>query len=130
MRANRGRDTSPERALRSLLWASGIRGYRVSKAPVRGLRRTADLVFGPSRVAVFVDGCYWHRCPLHYTAPKTNAAEWHKKVERTVERDRETDARLREAGWLVLRFWEHEAPEKCVPIVRDAVETRRPRRSR
>ncbi|MEY9848355.1 DNA mismatch endonuclease (patch repair protein) [Streptacidiphilus sp. BW17] len=124
MLGNRGRDTSPERALRSLVHASGLR-YRVSARPVPGIRRTADLVFGPTKVAIFIDGCFWHRCPEHFTAPKTNAQFWEEKISRNVARDRDTDARLQAEGWLVLRFWEHQAPGECAELIRAAVMRRR-----
>lgn len=110
MQANRGRDTGPELALRRLLHAQGFR-YRVSARPLRSVRRTADLVFRSARVAVFVDGCFWHRCPAHATDPKTNSDYWKPKLERNVERDRETDLLLKEAGWLSVRVWEHEDPQ-------------------
>ncbi|MFC7218854.1 very short patch repair endonuclease [Streptomyces polyrhachis] len=125
MLANRGRDTKPERELRSMLHAAGLR-YRVSVRPLPELRRTADIVFRPARVAVFVDGCFWHGCPQHFTAPQTNPDYWRERINRNIERDRETDARLREAGWLVLRFWEHEPVEECSRAVREAVGRRRP----
>lgn len=128
MKANRSRDTSPERALRSLVHAAGLR-YRVVVKPLPGVRRTADLVFRPTKVAVFVDGCFWHRCPEHFTMPKTNVGYWEPKIARNVERDRETDALLREAGWLVLRFWEHEPPETCAQMVYEEVTARRTRKS-
>lgn len=106
MVANRGRDTTPELAVRRLLHAAGLR-YRVDYAPLGG-RRRADIVFTRRRIAVFIDGCFWHGCPEHATAPKTNAGYWGPKLERNIVRDRETDASLLDAGWLVLRFWEHE----------------------
>ncbi|WP_078910023.1 very short patch repair endonuclease [Streptomyces sp. NRRL S-87] len=124
MLGNRGRDTTPERALRSLVHASGLR-YRVAAKPLKAMRRTADLVFGPTQVAVFVDGCFWHGCPEHFVAPKTNPDFWRQKISRNIQRDRETDARLAEAGWLVLRFWEHEDSEACCRSVVDAVAERR-----
>ncbi|MET8786165.1 very short patch repair endonuclease [Streptomyces sp. NPDC004589] len=124
MLGNRNRDTSPERALRSLVHAAGLR-YRVAAKPLAGMRRTADLVFGPTRVAVFVDGCFWHGCPDHFVAPKTNPDYWREKIGRNVRRDRDTDARLAEAGWLVLRFWEHESAEACSLAVLKAVSSRR-----
>ncbi|SPT60528.1 very short patch repair endonuclease [Actinomadura madurae] len=124
MLGNRNRDTSPERALRSLVHAAGLR-YRVAAKPLPGMRRTADLVFRPVRVAVFIDGCFWHGCPDHYVLPKTNQEYWREKIGGNVRRDRETDARLREAGWLVLRFWEHEPPEPCAETVCAAVRSRR-----
>lgn len=106
MVANRGRDITPELAVRRLLHAAGLR-YRVDYAPLGG-RRRADIVFTRRRIAVFIDGCFWHGCPEHATAPKTNAGYWGPKLERNTVRDRETDASLLDAGWLVLRFWEHE----------------------
>ncbi|MFF4420058.1 very short patch repair endonuclease [Streptomyces sp. NPDC001549] len=124
MLGNRSRDTSPERALRSLLHASGLR-YRVAAKPLPDMRRTADLVFRPVRVAVFVDGCFWHGCPDHFVAPKTNPEYWREKIGRNMQRDRETDQKLAEAGWLVLRFWEHQAPEECADAVRGAIAARR-----
>ncbi len=90
-----------------------------------GLRRRADIVFGPTRVAVFVDGCFWHSCPTHATRPKANAAWWRTKLERNVERDRETDGELSNAGWVVLRFWEHDDPISAADITESAVRERR-----
>ena len=107
MQANRGRDTAPELAVRRRLHAMGLR-YRVSARPVQTLRRTADIVFTRARVAVFIDGCFWHGCPEHYQAPVRNGAFWLAKRMRNRERDAETDAALTAAGWTPLRFWEHE----------------------
>jgi DNA mismatch endonuclease, patch repair protein len=102
------RDTIPEVALRRELFRVGLR-YRVDAAPVRGLRRKADVVFPGARVAVFVDGCFWHGCPEHVKWPKVNVAWWRRKIEGNQARDRETDARLAAEGWTSLRVWEHEA---------------------
>ena len=109
MRSNRPRDTAPERALRSAVHALGLR-YRVGMRPIPALRRTGDLVFTRAHVVVFLDGCFWHGCPEHHTVAKTNAAYWADKVTQNRERDRETDRLLGDAGWLVLRVWEHESP--------------------
>lgn len=108
MLSNRRRDTSPELAVRRRIHAAGLR-YRVDFAPLGG-RRKADIVFTRKRVAVFIDGCYWHCCPEHATFPKRNSDYWLPKLARNVERDRDTDHSLRGAGWTVLRFWEHESP--------------------
>ena len=124
MQANRSRDTAPEMALRRRLHGLGFR-YRVSVRPLEPVRRTADLVFRSARVAVFVDGCFWHHCPEHGTAPKTNADYWGPKLDRNVERDRETDALLTEEGWLSVRVWEHEDPEKAAVRVARIVRRRR-----
>lgn len=102
----RRRDTKPELLVRRELHGRGLR-YRVD---YRGVRGHPDLAFTRARIAVFIDGCFWHRCPIHGTLPKNNADWWLAKLNRNVERDRETDAALREAGWTVLRYWEHDDP--------------------
>ncbi|MEV5525667.1 very short patch repair endonuclease [Streptomyces prunicolor] len=124
MQAIRSRDTKPEWLIRRLVHAQGLR-YRVSVRPLPDLRRTADLVFRPAKVAVFVDGCYWHGCPEHYVPPRTNSGYWSEKVVRNVERDRDTDQRLSDAGWFVLRFWEHEASAACADKIAETVLARR-----
>jgi DNA mismatch endonuclease (patch repair protein) len=103
----RTRDTAPEVALRRELHRRGRRFF-VDRAPLRGLRRRADLVFPGRSVAVYVDGCFWHSCPVHATHPKNNAQWWADKLAANVARDRDTDARLAENGWQVVRVWEHE----------------------
>jgi DNA mismatch endonuclease (patch repair protein) len=118
MKGNRKRDTRPELAIRSELHRRGFR-YRVDARPVPTLRCKADIVFRPKKVAVFVDGCFWHGCPDHGTKPKTNADYWHAKIGRNVERDRLNGLRLRDAGWTVIRVWEHDSPtEAAAAIVR------------
>lgn len=109
MQGNKARDTGPERRLRSLLHRAGLR-YRVNVRPLSTLRRTADIVFPSARVAVFVDGCYWHGCPQHYRPAHVNDSFWREKIDGNRARDRETDQRLLEAGWDVIRVWEHEDP--------------------
>jgi DNA mismatch endonuclease (patch repair protein) len=104
------RDTAPEVAVRRLLHASGLR-YRVN-VPVPGVpRRTIDIVFGKAKIAIFMDGCFWHGCPEHATQPKANAEWWRAKLDKNMTRDRETTDHLRSAGWTVLRFWEHESAD-------------------
>jgi DNA mismatch endonuclease, patch repair protein len=107
MRAARQRDTSPELAVRSELHRRGLRFY-VDRAPLPALRRRADIVFPRRRVAVYVDGCFWHGCPDHGTWPKANADWWRSKIEANRTRDRDTDRRLEEAGWTAVHAWEHE----------------------
>ncbi|MFE9400282.1 very short patch repair endonuclease [Streptomyces sp. NPDC006530] len=122
------RDTTPELAVRKLLHAAGLR-YRVN-VPVPGMpRRTIDIAFGGAKIAVFLDGCFWHGCPQHATHPKANADWWRTKLEKNVARDRETTEHLTAAGWTVLRFWEHERPER---VAHDIAAARRaaPGRSR
>lgn len=104
------RDTAPELAVRRLLHAAGLR-YRVDLAPVSGLRRRADLVFARIKVAVFVDGCFWHGCAAHGSrSSRTNPDYWKGKIARNQARDLDTNEQLRAAGWTVIRVWEHEDP--------------------
>ncbi|WP_018682617.1 very short patch repair endonuclease [Actinokineospora enzanensis] len=123
MSRQRARDTGTEVALRRALHALGLR-YRVHRRPVRGVRREADVVFGPARVAVFVDGCFWHGCPEHATWPKRNAEFWRTKIETNQRRDRDTDERLTAEGWLPVRVWEHEDPTSAAARVRTLVKDR------
>ena len=124
MRGNVKRDTKPELAVRRIVHAAGLR-YRVAAPPLKGLRRTADLVFGPTKVAVFIDGCFWHSCPEHGTSPKANADYWLPKLERNRERDAETTSTLEAAGWTVLRFWEHEDAAAVAATIVETVRARR-----
>jgi DNA mismatch endonuclease (patch repair protein) len=93
------------------------------------MRRKADLVFSSARVAVFVDGCFWHACPDHGTQPKHNAAWWAEKIATNAERDRDTDRRLAADGWIVVRVWEHEVPEAAAARVAEAVSNSQTRGS-
>lgn len=123
------RDTVPERLLRSSLFSLGLR-FRKHLRVVPGLRREVDVVFQSRRVAVFVDGCFWHGCPEHARPSKSNADWWSAKIARTRARDSETDTILRNEGWLVIRVWEHEDPgfaAQCIaglvaqrPVIRTA----------
>jgi DNA mismatch endonuclease (patch repair protein) len=117
------RDTKPEVELRRLLHAAGLR-YRVDYRPVPELRRKADIVFRRAQIAVFVHGCFWHRCPIHATAPKANAQWWDEKLSRNVERDRDTRAVLEAAGWAVIEVWEHELPAVAAERVMTALADR------
>lgn len=107
MRSNRPRDTGPEMAVRSALHREGLR-FRKHLRPVAGLACTVDIVFPVARLAIFVDGCYWHACPEHGSYPRTNAAWWRAKLDGTRERDRRNARSLAMAGWYVMRVWEHE----------------------
>jgi len=110
MQPTRGRDTSIRLNVRPLLDAEGLR-YRINLAPVPGLRRRADIVFTRAKLAVFLDACFWHACPIHGTQPKSNRHYWSSKLQVNVARDRDTDALLQAAGSTVIRFWEHEPSE-------------------
>ncbi len=108
----RGKDTLPELTLRRATWALGLR-YRLHR---RIARIKPDMVFIGARLAVFVDGCFWHGCPLHSTMPKNNREFWKQKLGRNRERDAENKQRLEAEGWRVLRLWEHEiqtSPADC-----------------
>ncbi|WP_395658099.1 very short patch repair endonuclease [Nocardioides sp.] len=126
MQGNRSRDTSPELAVRRRLHAAGLR-FRVAHRPEPSLRRTADIVFTKQRIAVFIDGCYWHACPQHRTIARSNAPYWAEKLRRNVARDADTTAQLCAAGWTVLRFWEHEEPDQVAAAVVVAVRRQYPR---
>lgn len=115
------RESAPERALRSLLHARGLR-FRKDHAPLPALRCRADLTFTRDRLVVFVDGCFWHQCPEHGSSPKANGAWWRKKLDGNVARDRRNDEALRAAGWTVLRLWAHESTEAMADVVQDALE--------
>jgi DNA mismatch endonuclease (patch repair protein) len=119
----RGRHTSPELTLRSALWAAGLR-YRLHY----GVVGKPDIALPKEKVAVFVDGCFWHGCPLHGVKPKTNSAFWAEKIGKNKLRDEKVDKTLRAEGWRVIRFWEHEVKketERAVKAVVSAVERRR-----
>jgi DNA mismatch endonuclease (patch repair protein) len=124
MSKQRSRDTEIEVALRRELHRLGLR-YRVHRRPVLAVRREADVVFGPAKVAVFVDGCFWHGCPEHGTWPKRNGEFWRAKIEANRVRDANTDLVLAEAGWLSVRVWEHEPPDAAAARVHHAVLGRR-----
>lgn len=118
------RDTNPELALRSELHRRGLR-FRVDRRPVPGVRTRADLVFPREKVAVYVDGCFWHGCPDHGTMPKANADFWGPKLARNKERDREIDEALTDEGWTVIRAWEHEDPVSAADRVEHVVRLTR-----
>lgn len=117
MLGNRSKNTRPELALRRELRAVGLTGYRL-RWPVPGApRRSIDVAFVGRRIAVMVDGCFWHGCPEHGSAPSGNGGYWGPKLERNAARDRETTALLEDAGWTVLRFWSHANPAGCAAVV-------------
>ena len=126
--SNRRRDTKPELALRRAVHALGLR-YRVDVRPDNAIRRHADMVFSRAKVAVFLDGCYWHGCPEHYRQPAQNSDYWSDKVTRNRDRDAQTNLLLTEAGWTVIRVWEHEdlthAAQRIESIVKSKSAKRR-----
>lgn len=124
MRGNRRKDTKPELALRKAVHGLGLR-YRVDAEPIKGFRRRADMVFSRTKVAVFSDGCFWHGCLDHYRASHENDQYWSDKFAGNQARDRDTDRVLAEAGWLVIRVWEHESPHEAAERIAEAVTKRR-----
>nr|WTB36127.1 very short patch repair endonuclease [Streptomyces sp. NBC_00830] len=116
------RDTTPEVAVRKLLHAAGYR-YRINERVPGMSRRTIDIAFTRAKVAVMIDGCFWHGCPEHATQPKSNAEWWREKLDRNMTRDVETTEHLVAAGWTVLRFWEHESAEDVASRIAAAVES-------
>lgn len=120
----RSRDTAPEMHLRRELHRRGLR-FRVGVRPVPTIRRTADIVFRPVKVAVMIDGCFWHRCPLHYRPSTKRASFWDEKIQDNVCRDEETNRLLSEAGWHVERVWEHEDIESAADRIAILIRERR-----
>lgn len=110
MQANYGGMTKPEVLLRSAIHRAGLRFFK-DRNPIIGFRCTADIVFPSHKVCVFVDGCFWHGCPIHFRVPKTHTAWWREKINDNRRRDGRQTAQLREKGWLVVRVWEHELDE-------------------
>ncbi|MFC1588039.1 very short patch repair endonuclease [Planctomycetota bacterium] len=115
MKKVKGKNTSLELMLRKALWSSGIRGWRLSPHRIKG---KPDLAFIGKKVAVFVDGCFWHGCSKCYRRPKSNQKYWDSKIAGNRKRDRETTRKLRAIGWVVIRVWEHELKSKMPSVVR------------
>ena len=129
MQRQRRRDTSLELAIRRRLHALGYR-FRVDHRLEPSLRVRGDIVFTKRRLVVFVDGCFWHGCPEHATAPKNNAAWWREKLRANMERDRRNRDTLRELGWIVVSVWEHESVAAATQRVVEALENRRASQTR
>jgi DNA mismatch endonuclease, patch repair protein len=130
MKGNRRRDTRPEIQVRSLLHRRGRRFRTDFLIREDGVRVRPDIVFPRKRLAVFIDGCFWHQCPQHSHVPRTNTAYWPEKLARTVERDSRVTRLLETAGWRVIRIWEHVAADKAVQLVEQALqELGEPRRN-
>jgi DNA mismatch endonuclease (patch repair protein) len=123
MRVTKQRDTPAEVALRKELHRRGFR-YTIDAVLLDGLRRRGDIVFRRARVAVFVDGCFWHGCPRHGTWPKAHAAWWRQKILENRRRDLDTDRRLRRSGWCVLRLWSHDPPARAADRIAAIVRQR------
>lgn len=126
MRGNYRRDTRPERALREALSVFGLRGRVDHPVAFGPLTIRPDIVFARQHLAVFVDGCFWHGCRSHGTAPRANRGYWATKLGRNRQRDRETDVALARHGWKALRVWEHESPQRAAHRIAEAVRGRKP----
>jgi len=124
MKAAKSRDTAPENALRSALFRKGLR-FRVDTKPIQEFNRKADIVFRTTKIAVFVDGCFWHGCPIHGTQAKANAEFWRNKIKQNRLRDLDTNEKLKKAGWKVVRVWEHENSEKAAEKILKLVMKRK-----
>lgn len=126
MRSNRRTDTGPELAARSTLHRRGLRFRKDFRVDLDEIRVRVDIAFPVRRVAVFIDGCFWHRCPKHGTDPRLNSGFWKRKLRTNVERDARADDALREAGWTVVRCWEHEPADAVADRVQLALGTPAP----
>lgn len=109
----RGRNTKPEVKFRKLLFNSGFRGYRIHY----DLPGKPDIVFTRKKIAIFIDGCFWHKCPICFQEPETRKEFWMKKIQSNIDRDKKVNRQLKKEGWKIIRIWEHEIrkePEKTV----------------
>lgn len=120
MQGQRRRDTTSEMQVRRKLHAAGFR-YRVDHRLEPSLRCRGDIVFRRAKIVVFIDGCFWHGCPLHATSPRNNAQWWREKLDANMSRDRRNQLELERLGWRVLRFWEHEEAQHVVEKISEAV---------
>jgi DNA mismatch endonuclease (patch repair protein) len=123
MRANPSRDTGPEVRVRSLLHAMGYRYRKDLRIDLPDCRVRTDIAFTRMKVAVFIDGCFWHSCPEHRSSPKANSGYWGPKLARNVERDRHVTRHLEDAGWTVIRIWEHVPAEQAAAHIISKVKT-------
>jgi len=114
----RGKNTGPEIKLRKLLWTRGVRGYRIHY----NLPGKPDIVFTKKKIVIFVDGCFWHKCPICFQEPDTRKEFWMKKIGTNVDRDLKITKQLQEEGWTVLRFWEHEIRKTPDDVVEKIIQ--------
>lgn len=117
----RGKNTGPEVKLRKMLWTEGIRGYRIHY----NLPGKPDITFTKKKIAIFIDGCFWHKCPICFQEPETRKEFWMEKIQSNVGRDKKINEQLKNDGWTVIRIWEHEIrkePENAVKKITDSLE--------
>lgn len=115
----RAKNTGPEAKIRKMLSAKGIRGYRLHYK----LSGKPDIVFTKKKIAIFIDGCFWHKCPVDFQEPETRKEFWMKKIQSNVDRDKKVNKQLKAEGWIVLRFWEHEVRKNPENVVKKIAET-------
>jgi DNA mismatch endonuclease (patch repair protein) len=123
-KSNRKVDSGPEVKLRSCLYSAGLRYRKNPAIKYQGGCVRPDIAFPGHKLAVFLDGCFWHDCPVHGSRPRSNSAYWEGKLAHNVERDRAVDRALEEAGWCVLRIWEHQDLAEAVEIVKNSLKAR------
>jgi DNA mismatch endonuclease (patch repair protein) len=117
----KGKNTGPEVKLRKLLYFNGIRGYRLH----HNLPGKPDIVFVKKKIAIFIDGCFWHKCPICFQEPETRKEFWMKKIQSNIDRDKKVNKQLKSDGWVVIRIWEHEIkknPEKYIEIISEKLQ--------
>ncbi|MGA7627656.1 MAG: very short patch repair endonuclease [Methanoregula sp.] len=114
----RGKNTGPEIKLRKMLWSQGIRGYRIHYI----LLGKPDIVFTKKKIAIFVDGCFWHKCPVCFQAPETRKEFWMKKIQSNVDRDKKINDKLQIDGWTVIRIWEHEIRKEPEIVIKKLIK--------
>lgn len=120
----KNKNTKPELLLRKSLWHNGLKGYRINY----NLKGKPDIVYPRKKVAIFVDGCFWHGCPKCYRRPKSNTDYWDKKIQKNIERDKSINIFLTNNNWLILRFWEHEIKNNlldCILKVEEVLKLKR-----
>jgi DNA mismatch endonuclease (patch repair protein) len=117
----RGKNTGPEVKLRKLLWSQGIRGYRIHP----NIPGKPDIVFTKKKIVIFIDGCFWHKCPVCFQEPETRKEFWMKKIQSNVDRDKKVNEQLKSKGWTIIRIWEHDIrtkPDDAVKIIFGTLE--------
>lgn len=123
MKAVRSKNTAPEKALQTALRSKGL-NFQINVKPIKYLNRKADIVINAAKVAIFVDGCFWHGCPIHGTHSKANPEFWENKIAQNKSRDLDTNYELKKYGWKVIRIWEHEDPELVSKMIFGIIKRR------
>lgn len=124
MEAAKPKNTLPEIKLQTALAELGI-NFETDVKPIEDLHRRADVLIREGKIAIFVDGCFWHGCPIHGTQAKANAEFWADKIKRNQERDLDTNEHLEAAGWTVIRIWEHEDPNDAAKQIADIIKEKK-----